>query len=83
VRVVVDRFVGPGHYVINWRPRPTSVCEATGNVDLSNGLVPGYLIAQTAGTRVRGEQSIVQTYNAQGQASALAFDLQLICATPR
>jgi hypothetical protein len=83
VRVVVDSGVGPGHYVIDWHPRPSSPCEATGSVDLSNGLVPGYVIAQTAGRRVRGEQSIVQTYNAQGQPDALAFDVQLICATPR
>ncbi len=83
VRVRVDTLIGPGHYVINWRPRPTSPCAATGSVDLSNGLVPGYVTAQTAGTRVRGEQSIVQTYNAQGQPAALAFDAQLICATPR
>lgn len=82
VRVVVDTGVGPGHYILDWYPRPTSRCEATGSVDLSNGLIPGYVIAQTAGTRVRGEQSIVQTYNAQGQADALAFDAQLICAIP-
>ncbi len=83
VRVVVDSGVGPGHYILDWHPRPTRPCEATGSVDLSNGLIPGYVIAQTAGTRVRGEQSIVQTYNAQGQLDALAFDVQLICATPR
>ena len=83
VRVVVDSGVGPGHYILDWHPRPTSPCEATGSVDLSNGLIPGYVIAQTAGTRVRGEQSIVQTYNAQGQPDALAFDVQLICATPQ
>jgi hypothetical protein len=83
VRVQIDRAVGPGHYVIDWRSRPTSACRATGSVDLSGGLTPGYVIAQTAATRVRGEQSIVQTYSAQGQPAALSFDVVLLCATPR
>ena len=83
LRVLVDSSVAPGHYIVNWRPRPTSPCEATGSVDFTNGLVPGFLIAQTAGTRGRGEQTAVQTYNAQGQAAPLAYDVQLICSTPR
>lgn len=83
VRVVVDSAVGPGHYIVDWRTRPSTPCEATGSVDLRNGLVPGYVIAETAASHVRGEQSIVQTYNAPGQATALAFDVDLICSTPR
>jgi hypothetical protein len=83
VRVLVDSAVAPGHYIIDWRARPSSPCEATGSVDLGGGLVPGYLSSQTAHTRVRGEQSIVQTYNAPGQPTALAFDIELVCATSR
>ena len=84
VRVLVDRFVGPGHYIINWRPRPTSPCESVGNVALSQGaLVPGYLITQAGGSKARGEQSVVQTYNAAGQPAALGFTVELVCATPR
>ena len=83
VRVLVDTAVAPGHYIVDWSPRPSTPCTATGSVDLSTGLVPGYLIAETAATRLRGEQSIVQTYNASGQATALAFDVELICSTPR
>jgi len=82
-RVLVDRFVGPGHYVIDWNPRPSSRCQATGSVDFSNGPVAGYLNAESARTRSQGQQSIVQTYNAQGQPTALAFDVQLICSTPQ
>ncbi len=83
--MLVDLAIGPGHYIIGWRPRPTSPCEASGSVDLSGigeQSVPGYLLAEAAGTRGRGEQSFVQTYNAQGQPEALPFDLQLICASP-
>jgi hypothetical protein len=83
VHVLVDTGVAPGHYIIDWHPKPTSACEATGNVDFTNGLVPGYLIAQSAATRGRGEQTAVQTYSAQGGPEALAFDIQLICSTPR
>jgi hypothetical protein len=83
VRVLVDSGVAPGHYIVDWRANPTSRCVATGSVDLSGGLVPGYVTSQTAHTRVQGEQSIVQTYNAQGQPTALAFDIELICSTPR
>jgi hypothetical protein len=86
VRVLVDRFVGPGHYIINWRPRPTSPCETVGNVDLrgaGGAPIPGYLLAQAGASRQRGEQSAIQTYNAQGQPTALAFDVELVCATPR
>jgi hypothetical protein len=83
VRVLVDRAVGPGHYIVDWQPRPTSRCTATGSVDFTGGgPVPGYLIAQSGVSRQRGEQSAVQTYDAQGQPSAKAFDIELVCSTP-
>lgn len=84
VRVLVDRAVAPGHYIIDWRPRPTSRCTAIGSVDFTGGApVPGYVIAGAAASPGRGEQSAVQTYNAQGQPAVLAFDVQLVCSTPR
>ena len=86
VRVLGDSDVAPGHYIIDWRPRPTSPCEAIGGVDFTNGPVPGYVIAEAFdGGRGggRGEQSTVQTYSPQGQPTALAYDLELICSTPR
>jgi hypothetical protein len=46
-------------------------------------LAPGYLIAGAGASRALGEQSVVQTYNAQGQTTALAFDVELVCSTPR
>jgi len=83
VRVQRDFNIAPGHYIIDWRPRPTGKCTAIGSVDLNGGLVPGYMTAQAGYSRGRGEQSSVQVYNAQGQAAALPYDLELICATPR
>jgi len=82
VRVLPDPNVAPGHYIIDWHPRPTSRCTAIGSVDLSDGLIPGYVIAETAASPGRGEQSAVQTYNSQGQPATLAFDVELLCATP-
>jgi hypothetical protein len=41
------------------------------------------VLAQTAASKGRGEQSAVQTYNAQGQPVVLPYDIQLICSTPR
>jgi hypothetical protein len=84
VRVLADPAVAPGHYVIDWRPRPTSRCTAVGSVDFTGGApVPGYVIAGAASSPGRGEQSAVQTYNPQGQPTMLAYDVQLLCATPR
>ena len=84
VRVIPDPNVAPGHYIINWRPRPTSRCTAIGSVDFTGGApVPGYVIAGAASSPGRGEQSAVQTYNAQGQPANLAFDVALLCTTPR
>lgn len=83
VRVIPDPDVAPGHYIIDWRPRPTSRCGPIGSVDFSAGPVPGYVIAEAGTSHERGEQSAVQTYNAQGMPAALAFDLMLVCSTPR
>lgn len=85
-RVQPDPGVAPGHYIINWRPRPTSKCEATGGVDLSTSggpSVPGYVVTQSFASRALGEQTAVQVYDSQGHPAMLAYDLQLICATPR
>jgi hypothetical protein len=82
-RVVPDPNVAPGHYIIDWRPRPTSRCTAVGSVDFTGGApVPGYVIAGAASSPGRGEQSAVQTYNSQGQPTPLAYDVELLCATP-
>lgn len=86
VRVLRDFNLSQGHYIIDWHPRPTSACEASGSVDLAGAggaSIPGYVLAQAGASRGRGEQSTVQTYNAQGQPTALPFDVQLICSTPR
>jgi hypothetical protein len=79
----VDSDVAPGHYIIDWHPRPTSPCEAIGAIDIGSQSTPGSVLAQTAASKGRGEQSAVQTYNAQGQAAVLPYDIQLICSTPR
>ena len=83
VRVLVDSAVAPGHYIIDWSPRPSSSCEATGSVDIGEKASPGTVSTQSAASRGRGEQSAVQTYDAQGQPAALPYDIQLICSTPR
>lgn len=84
VRVLVDNNVAPGHYIIDWSPRPTSSCTGLGSVDFTGGApVPGYLIAGAASSKGRGEQSAIQTYNAQGQPAKLAYDVELVCSTPR
>ena len=84
VRVVVDSSVGPGHYIVDWHPRPSTACQAVGSAGLTGGaLAPGYLIAASGVSRALGEQSVIQTYNAQGQPTPLTFDVELICATPR
>jgi hypothetical protein len=40
-------------------------------------------LADAFDSKGRGEQSIVQTYNSQGQAVALPYDMDLVCSTPR
>jgi hypothetical protein len=76
VRVIPDPNVAPGHYIINWRPRPTSRCTAIGSVDFTRGPTPGYVTTDT------GAQSAVQTYNPQGQPALRAFDVALVCSSP-
>lgn len=83
VRVQADPAVAPGHYIVDWRPRPTSRCASVASVSIAGGLVPGYVTTSSASTRGRGEQSVVQVYSAQGQPAALPFTLELVCATPR
>jgi hypothetical protein len=41
------------------------------------------MTADAFASKGRGEQSIVQTYNAQGQPTALPYDVELLCSTPR
>jgi hypothetical protein len=83
VRVQADSAVAPGHYIVDWRPRPTSRCASVASVSIAGGLVAGYVTTGSASTRGRGEQSVVQVYDAQGQPAALPFTLELLCATPR
>lgn len=86
VKVLVDSGVEPGHYIIDWRPKPTTGCTSIGGVNLRGAggpSVPGYLVTQSGASRARGEQTAVQAYNAQGQPTALAFDVELLCSTPR
>lgn len=76
---------GPGAYIINWRPQPTSRCTATGSVDIERGTqgTPGYVVAETVGGGRQAEQSALTVYDGQGQAAWLPFDVELICGTPR
>lgn len=84
VRVLPDFNVAPGHYIIDWHPKPNSRCTAIGSVDFgSSTAVPGYLITQSASSPARGEQTALQVYNAFGQPAALAYEVELLCATPR
>jgi len=86
VRVVAESGVAPGRNIITWHTRPTSSCAVVGSVDLSgigDQAIPGYVLADAFDSKGRGEQSIVQTYNSQGQAAALPYDMDLVCSTPR
>lgn len=86
VRVGAETSVSPGRYIITWRARPTSACRALGSVDLS-GIdgqpTPGYVLVDAFSSPGRGEQSIAQTYDAQGVPAPLPYDVELICSTPR
>jgi hypothetical protein len=81
VRVGVDPFI-TGHYVITWQPKPRTQCTAVGTVATFQAPTPGYLILHAFSTRGGGQQTIVQTYNSQGQATPFPFDVALLCATP-
>jgi hypothetical protein len=84
VRVLRDFNFAAGHYIIRWHPRPSSRCTTVGSVDFTGGaVVPGYVITQAFSSRGGGEQSTIQVYNAFGQPAALAYDVALLCATPR
>ena len=81
VHAGLDPFIS-GHYVITWRPKPRSRCSSVGNVGIQNALSPGYLIMQSIVDRTRGQQTVVQTYNAQGRPTDLPFTVALVCAIP-
>jgi hypothetical protein len=67
VRVLVDTAVAPGHYIVDWRPRPSSACTSIGSVDLrANGgpSVPGYLVTVVAASsprRIRQAEKAITT----------------------
>lgn len=71
----------PGDYDIFWRTRPNSGCVAVVNVDARS--VAGYATPETIRRPRRDEQTTVLTYASTGQPTALAFDVALLCATPR
>jgi hypothetical protein len=80
--------VPPGDFDVFWRTRPDSPCVAIVNVDArgvppTGAPTPGYAIAESTRRAGHAETSTVLTYNAQGQAQALPFDVALLCATPR
>lgn len=86
VQVGPESSVAPGRDIITWHTRPSSACKAIATVDLSGvggQPVPGYVLADAFDSRGRGEQSIVQTYNPQGQPVAMPYDVELLCTTPR
>ena|SRR5947209_2110582 len=84
VRASLDRFNPPGFYIMNWRPQPVTSCTTIGSVSPGSSLVsPGYLITGSFRSKGEGEQSVVQTYNGQGQPTDLPFNVELLCATPR
>ena len=81
VRVGLDPVI-TGHYIISWHPRPASRCTALGTVATYQSLSPGYLIIEAYRTPSRGQQTLVQTYNSQGQQTDFPFNVELLCATP-
>ena len=82
VKAGLDPFI-EGHYLISWGPRPSTRCAAAATVGVQQSLTLGYLVAQAYTTRGRGQQTLVQTYNSQGQLSPLPFTVMLLCSTPR
>lgn len=71
-----------GHYIISWQPRPSSKCTAIGTIATYQSLTPGYMIVEAYRTASRGQQTLVQTYNSQGQKTAFPFNVALVCSTP-
>lgn len=72
---------GP-YYYLSWRAKLDSRCTAIGSVDDGNGAA-GYLTADLVASRRSQPTSIVHTYDQQGQPTALPFEVELLCATPR
>lgn len=80
-------FVPPGRYIIVWNTKPKARCGAIASIDGggigTSGPLPGYAIPETATSPVSGVEVAVATYNSQGHAAALPFDVVLACSTPR
>jgi hypothetical protein len=83
---VAANGVAPGFSIIDWDQRPDSSCEVIASVSLPAGVSapssPGYAVTNL-GRVGREKASIVQTFNGQGQPSALPYNAVLICNVPR
>jgi hypothetical protein len=73
----------PGRYFFTWQTKLTSPCTVIGSVDTLSGGSPGYLTSDLVALRKAAPTSIVNTYDPQGQATPQAFDVELVCSTPR
>jgi hypothetical protein len=73
----------PGRYFFTWHTKLTGPCTVMGNVDTGSGRTPGYLTADLVALRKAAPTSIVNTYDPQGQLTPQAFEVELLCATPR
>ena len=73
----------PGRYFFTWHTKLTSACTVIGNVDTGSGQTPGYLTSDLVALRKAAPTSIVNTYDPQGQLTPQAFEVELLCATPR
>jgi hypothetical protein len=73
----------PGRYFFRWHTKLTGPCRVIGSVDTGSGGAGGYLTADFVAPRRAVPSSIVNTYNPQGQPTPQAFDVELLCATPR
>lgn len=85
VTVNAELNVFPGRYFFRWRTRLTSGCTVIGSVNNGNGATAaaGYLTAGLAEPRRAQPTTVIDTYNAQGQPTSQAFEVELLCATPR
>jgi len=81
VRAELNVF--PGRYYFRWHTKLTSPCTAIGSVDTGNAGSGGYLTAGLAAPPKAQPTSIVDTYNPQGQPTSQAFEVELLCSTPR
>jgi hypothetical protein len=73
----------PGRYFFTWHTKLTSSCTVIGSVDTGSGATPGYLTADLVALRRAAPTSIVNTYDPQGQPTPQAFEVELLCSTPR